>query len=177
MSMEQLRKIQKTFHVFEVLTKIGYILSIVGAVVCAVGALCAVAWYNGGQVFSLFGDPITPFSTGRAMNEMLAVLLSDFVMITSEAILLSFACRYLKAEQAHGTPFTETGAEMLKKLGIRCIWLPIVAITVACVIGVCLGAEDAGDFSNLPSVATGIVLILASMIFRYGAALEETCKC
>ena len=175
--MEQLRKIQKTFHVFEVLTKIGYILSIVGAVFCAVGALCAVAWYNGGQVFSLFGEPITPFSTGRAMNEMLAVLLADFVMITAEAILLAFANRYLKAEQAAGTPFTEAGAEQLKKLGIRSIWLPIVAMVVASVIGVCYNVESLDVDSNLPSLATGIVLILASMIFRYGASLEEKCKC
>lgn len=175
--MKQLETIQKTFRVFQILTKIAYIFSIVGAIICAVGALCAAAWYSGGQVFSLFGEPITPFSTGRAMNEMLAVLLSDFIMLTSEAILLSFAGRYLKAEQADGTPFTETGADMLKRLGIRCIWLPIVAVTVACVIGVCFNAEDAGNYSNLPSLATGIVLILASMIFRYGAALEEKSKC
>ena len=175
--MEPLQKIQKTFHVFEILTKIAYMFSIVGAIICAVGALCAFSWYSGGQVFSLFGEPVTIFSTGRGMNEVLATLLADFVMIASEAILLSFANRYLKAEQAAGTPFTEAGAEMLKKLGIRCIWLPIVAITVAYVIGVSFGVEDVGDYSNLPSVATGIVLILASMIFRYGAALEAKCKC
>ena len=111
------------------------------------------------------------------MNEMLAVLLADFVMITAEAILLAFANRYLKAEQAAGTPFTEAGAEQLKKLGIRCIWLPIVAMVVASVIGVCFNVEDLDISSNLPSLATGIVLILASMIFRYGAALEAKCKC
>ena len=175
--MEPLQKIQKTFHVFEVLTKIAYMFSIVGAIICAVGALCAFSWYSGGQVFSLFGEPVTIFSTGRGMNEVLATLLADFVMIASEAILLSFANRYLKAEQAAGTPFTEAGAEQLKKLGLRCIWLPIVAVTVACIICVCFNAEDAGNYSNLPSVAIGIVLILASMIFRYGAVLEAKNKC
>lgn len=175
--MEQLQRIQKTFRVFQILTKIAYVFSIVGAAICAVGALCAFSWYSGGQVFSLFGEPVTIFSSDRAMNEMLAVLLADFVMVTAEAILLSFAGRYLKAEQADGTPFTVTGAEQLKKLGIRCIWLPIVAMVVASVISVSFGVEDIDAVSNLPSVATGIVLILASMIFRYGAALEETCKC
>lgn len=177
MIMEQLNRIQKTFHVFEILTKIAYIFSIVGAIFCAVGALCAFSWYSGGQVFSLFGEPITIFSSSdRALNEVLAVLLADFVMITAEAILLSFAHRYLKAEQADGTPFTEAGADMLKKLGIRCIWLPIVAMVVASVIGVSFGAENIGSDSNLPSLATGIVLILTSMIFRYGASLETKCK-
>ena len=176
-AMKQLETVQKTFRVFQILVKIAMVFSIVGAACCAVGALCAVAWYSGGQVFSLFGEPVTPFASGEGLNRMLAVLLSDFIMLASEAILLSFAGRYLKAEQADGTPFTETGADMLKRLGIRCIWLPIVAVTVACVIVACLGAEETGDISNLPSVATGIVLILASMIFRYGAVLEEKNKC
>lgn len=175
--MEQLNRIQKTFHVFQILTKIAYVFSIVGAVFCAVGALCAVSWYSGGQVFSLFGEPVTIFSTSRGMNETLAVLLADFIMITVEAILLSFANRYLKAEQAAGTPFTEAGAEQLKKLGIRCIWLPIVAMVMVSVIGVSFHVDHLDAYSNLPSLATGLVLILASMIFRYGAALEEKCRC
>lgn len=175
--MEQLQKIQKTAHVFEILTKIAYIFSIVGAVLCAVGALCALSYASGGQVFSLFGEPVTIFSTTRPMTETMAVMLADFVMITTEAILLSFALRYLKAEQADGTPFTVSGADTLKKLGIRCIWMPIVAMVVASVIGVCYNVENLNVDSNLPSLATGVVLILASIVFRYGAALEEKCKC
>ena len=50
--------------------------------------------------------------------------------------------------------------------------MPIVAIVIASAITVCLSAEQNGDVSNLPSVVTGIVLILASLIFRYGAELE-----
>ena len=174
--MKQLETIQKTFRVFQILTKIAWIFSIVGAVLCAVGALCAFAWYSGGQVFSLTGELVTVFASDKGMNEMLAVLLSDFVMLVSEAILLFFAGRYLKAEQFDGTPFTETGAEQLQKLGIRCIWLPIVAAVISGIIVVCLGSEETGDISNLPSLVTGIVLILTAMIFRYGAALEEKCK-
>ena len=51
--------------------------------------------------------------------------------------------------------------------------MPIVAVVIASVITVCLGVERGGDVSNLPGVITGIVLILASLIFRYGAELEE----
>ena len=106
--MKSLQTIQKTFRVFQILIKIALIFSIVGASMCAVGALCSIAWYTGGQVFSLFGEPI-PFYVGRAdMSQTMAVLLSDLVYLTS----------------------------------------------------------------NLPSVVTGIVLILASLIFRYGAERE-----
>lgn len=149
------------------------ILSIVGASLCAVGVLCTVDWYSGGQVFGLFGEPVTIFASGDGMNQMLAVMLSDIILLVTDAILLAFAGRYLKTEQAEGTPFTENGANLIRRLGIRCIWMPIVAIVIVSVITVCLGVGRGGDISNLPSVVTGIVLILASLIFRYGAELQE----
>ena len=174
--MKSLQTIQKTFRVFQILTKIAFVFSIVGAAICAVGVLCAAVWYNGGQVFSLFGEPVTIFSSGKGLNQVLAVLLSDMVLLTADAILLGFTGGYFKAEQAEGTPFTENGANLLRKLGIRCIWMPIVAIVIASVIAVCLDAGKGGNVSRLPSVTTGIVLILASLIFRYGAELEERVK-
>ena len=174
--MQTLNSIQKTFHVFQILAKIAYVFSIIGAVFCAVGALCCVAWYAGGQVFSLFGEPITYFTDTADVSRALAVLLSDMVFCTVEAILLGFAGNYFEIEQAEGTPFTKNGADRLKKLGIRCIWMPIMAAVVVAVICVATGTEKAGDASNLPSLVTGLLLILASLIFRYGAELEEKAK-
>ena len=171
--MKSLQTIQKTFRVFQILAKIAFVFSIVGASICAAGALCAIAWHTGGQVFSLFGEPITFYVGKESMNQAVAVLLSDMVCLITDAVLLAFAGGYFKTEQAEGTPFTEKGADLLRKLGIRCIWMPIVAIVIASVITVCLGAERSGDIGNLPGLVTGIVLILASLIFRYGAELEK----
>ena len=170
--MKSLQTIQKTFRVFQILTKIAFIFSIVGASLCAAGALCTAAWHTGVQVLRLFGEPLTFYLGSENMIQSMAVLLSDPVCLPADAILLAFAGRYFKAEQADGTPFTESGANLIRQLGIRCIWMPIVAIVIASVITACLGAERTGDVSNLPSVITGIVLILASLIFRYGAELE-----
>ena len=171
--MKSLQTIQKTFRVFQVLTKIAFVFSIVGASLCAVGALYSAVWYTGGQVFSLLGEPITLHVGREGMNQTMAVLLSDVVCLTADAILLSFTGRYFQTEQTEGTPFTENGANLIMRLGIRCIYMPIVSIVIASVITAILGAKKDGDVSNLPSVVTGIVLILASIIFRYGAELEE----
>ena len=171
--MKTLEKIQKTIHIFEILTKIALVFSIIGAAFCAVGALCTLAWYTGGEVFTLFGQPITSFTGREDVNQSMAVMLSELVFLSADAILLTFARQYLLLEQAEGTPFTRSGAEQLKKLGIRCIYLPIVAMVIAAVVLVCLNVERGGDWDNLPSLVTGLVLILASMIFRYGAELEE----
>ena len=170
--MKSLQTIQKTFRVFQILTKIAFVFSIVGAAICAVGVLCAAVWYNGGQVFSLFGQPIIAFAQGENLRQAYGVMLSDLVYLTTDAILLGLAGQFFKTEQAAGTPFTEDGANRIRKLGIHCIWMPIVAVVIASVITVCLGVEQRGDVSNLPGVVTGIVLILASLIFRYGAQLE-----
>ena len=96
--MKSLQTIQKTFRVFQILAKIAFIFSIVGASLCAVGALCAMAWYTGGQVFTLFGEPVTIFTSGDGLNQALAVLLSDLILLATEAILLAFAGRYFKIE-------------------------------------------------------------------------------
>lgn len=170
--MKSLQTIQKTFRVFQVLAKIALVFCIVIASICAVGALCAVARYTGGEVFTLFGEPVTVFSSGEGMNQTLAALLSNLVFLIAQSILLSFVGRYLKTEQAEGTPFTQNGANLLRRLGVRCIWIPIVAIVIAAVITVCLGAERSGELSNLPSLTTGVILILVSLIFQYGAELE-----
>lgn len=171
--MKSLHTIQKTFQVFQILTKIAFIFSIVGASICAVGALCTIAGYTGGQALRFFGEPITFYVGREDMQQVMAVLLSDMVVLTTEAILLRFAGQYFQEEQTAGTPFTEKGANLIKKLGIRCIWMPIAAAVIASTIAVCFGVERGGDLSDLPSVATGIVLILASLIFRYGAELEQ----
>ncbi len=173
--MKTLQTIQKTFHVFQILAKVAFILTIVGASICAVGALCCMVWNAGGQVFSLFGEPVTVFADAGNTKATLAQLLSNLVYLTTDAILLGFAGRYFRAEQAEGTPFTERGAKLVQRLGVRCIWMPIVSIVIASVITTCLGVKG-GDVSNLPSVITGVVLILASLIFRYGAELEARCE-
>ena len=98
------------------------------------------------------------------------------VVLIANAVLLGLAGYYFKTEQADGTPFTADGAKRVKRLGIHCIWLPIVATVIATVILTCFGADGSVELTNLPGIATGIVLILASLIFRYGAELTDNNK-
>ena len=172
-AMKSLQTIQKTFNVFHVLAKIALIFCIVGASFCALGTLCCAVWNSGGRVFGLFGEPIISYVEESDMLHTTAVLLTDLIYLVTDIILLSFTCRYLKTELAAGTPFTKSGAGLLKNLGIKCIFIPIISIVICSVISVCMGAGNISDAGNLPGIVTGIVLILASLIFRYGAELEE----
>lgn len=170
--MNTLQTIQKTFRVFHVLAKIAFIFSIVGAALCAVGALCAVSGLTVGTGLTVFGQPVMSFGSS-GVHYALAALLSDMVILISDAVLLGFTGRYLALELTEGTPFTENGANTLRRLGIRYIYIPIVSAVIASVIIVAFDAEPGRDISNLPELTTGIAFILTSLIFRYGAELER----
>ncbi len=171
--MKSLEAIQKTFRVFRILSKIAYILCIIGAAAFGVGALCAAAQYHGGSVFLIYGEPLKIFADGTDLLQKCVELLSAAFMLIADAILFGLAYGYLKSELADGTPFTEKGAGRLKKLGIRFIYIPVIAISVSGAVAVWQGVEHIGDAGNFGSVITGIVLILVSLIFRYGAELEQ----
>lgn len=171
--MNSLQTVQKTFCLFLRLTRMVKVLCIAGAVLSGVGALCMITAYQGGHIFGLFGEPIEIFHPGAELKQQYVELLAASIRMTAGSILLAFAQDYLKTEQSDGTPFTAAGAERLKNLGIRCIWLPIVATVIAVTAAVWQGEKSIGEVDNLFSVSIGIVLILASMIFRYGAELEQ----
>ena len=173
--MKSLQTIQKTFQVFQVLTKIAMILSYVWAGLAALGILCGAVWYHGGTVVGASRELLYSLTETGGLLEMIGVLLTHVILALTDGTLLVFALRYFTAEQSDGTPFTKRGAEQIKRLGIRTIVLPLVAaILVATVCKIFdLPLNVCGDWSNLSGVTMGIVLILASLVFRYGAELTE----
>ena len=177
--MKSLESIQKVFNVFKTLSKVGMVFCIVTASLCVLGALCVFVVSSGGHVFFLFGESLDVYVVGSDYKESLAVMLSTTFILVGEAILLGNSYHYFKKEVNDGTPFTHSGAESIKRLGIRYIYIPIVSIVIATVIFEIFGidsANDLMDFSNVFSLTTGIILILASLIFNYGAELEEKVK-
>lgn len=172
--MKTLQTIQKTFHVFQILTKIAMILSFVCAGLGALGMLCGAVWAHGGIVVGADQTLLLTLTETGALKEMMGALFADTVLALTDGILFAFALRYFNAEQADGTPFTQRGADQIKRLGIRTIVLPLVAVILIAVVYAIfdLPQQAGSDWSNLPSVIMGIVLILASLVFRYGAELE-----
>ncbi|MGN1025786.1 MAG: hypothetical protein ACI4P4_05200 [Faecousia sp.] len=173
--MKSLQTIQKTFRVFQILTKIAMIFSYVWAGLATLGLLCAFVWYGSGTVAGPDTGLLYTLTETGGLKEMTAVLCTDAVSALLSAILLTFAYLYLKAEQADGTPFTRRGAEQIRRLGVRTIVLSIVnaALTEAVFVASELPAYANADRGNFSGVTLGIALILASLIFRYGAELEE----
>ena len=171
--MESLTKIQKTFDVFKVLIKVAMILSIVWGALALLGVAGCIIWKNGGSLVGCNFDVWQELTHTVTLDEMTARLLSDVVFALTDARLFGFAYIYFRKEQEDGTPFSQRGADAIKKLGVLTIVLPIVAITVAQIIYACFEVDAYEDWSNVGSVTLGIMLILVSMVFQYGAELEE----
>ena len=173
--MKSLQTIQKTFRVFQTLTKVAMILTFVGAGLIFLGLICGIILSSTGSVISGGMETLYQLTTSSSFYEMIGTLLVEMVLTLTDAILLTYAFRYFSAEQADGTPFTERGAEQMKHLGLLFIILPpVAAILVGGLCGI-LGFQQnvVIDLSNGTSLIIGILLILISLIIRYGADLEE----
>ena len=81
--MKSLETIQKTFHVFEILTKIAMILSFVWAGLAALGMLCCAVWYYGGTVIGANLDLFYLFTETSDLLDATGVLLTDTIFAVS----------------------------------------------------------------------------------------------
>ena len=172
--MKSLQTIQKTCKVFQALSKIAMILCFVGSGLLLLGLICGIVISSTGAVIAGNMETLYRLTSSASFFEMVGSLLAEFVLTLTDALLFCHAWKYFSAEQADGTPFSHRGADLMKRLGIMLIALPAVATIL---VGVLHGIFDmtqieASDVGNGTSVMMGIILILVSVILRYGADLE-----
>lgn len=173
--MESLETIQKTCKVFQALTKVAMVLCFVGAGLLLLGLICGIVISSTGAVIAGNVETVYKLTSSSSFLEMVGTLLAEFVLVLTDALLFFHAWKYFSTEQADGTPFTETGAIMVRKLGIKLIVMPIVAAVIAATIYASFGIDAAAP-DNGASVVMGIALILVSLILSYGAELEQKNK-
>ncbi len=101
----------------------------------------------------------------------LALLIDDTITCAMAAPLYGAVLRYLKAELADGTPFTDSGAAALRRLGVLTIVLPIISLALRTIPYSAFAVALPSDRSNVETVIPGIMLILMSVVCRYGAEL------
>ena len=104
----------------------------------------------------------------------LGTLIADAVACAISGLLLWFAHSYLTHELADGTPFTDSGATELRRLGVLTIVLPLAGLIVRAIPYAAFDMSAPYGLDNASSVILGVVLILASLVFRYGAELAQS---
>lgn len=175
----------KTLNAIQVLAKIGKVLStiiyvccIVGAVGCVVGMICipfadtGMLKIGGVTVYGLLAN-----SAGIELNSLYPMMAGAMIMCIGEGITAKFAERYFGHELKAGTPFTESGAKELMRLGILTICVPLGALILAQIVGAVMaqfmGGGDLLDLRGGDSIGIGVTFIIASLLCKYGAELNE----
>lgn len=168
--MKSLKTVQTISKVLGILTKIGYIFTIIGAAgVLAGGIILLCIPSIGENIVSLALSEIPDVNASR----LGVTLISESVCLIGAAVAMYFTCKYFKNELADGTPFTHRGAKELLRAGIINIAVPLGAICIAAIICTIFDVPEP-DFSNESGITTGVTMLLLSFVFNYGADLLDS---
>ncbi len=175
---KSLKTIQVLFKIAKILSKIVFICCIIGAVGCIVGIISlAIVGASGTLYDGATLSQIIARESGMTINHMYAAISVGLVFCAAEIVIARFAEIYFGNELKDGTPFTFSGAKELMRLGIITVSVSVGAsITAAIVVAIfkgCLSGVGSLDYSDGSSVAIGIMFLVISVIFRYGAEREE----
>ena len=174
---KHLKTIQGFAKAGKIIAKILSIFCIIGIVGCAIGFLALVgirAIIPDGS--NIFGS-LLAFGIDFSLSYAIIGCIFGMIACAGEFVLCRYAVKYFENELAAGTPFTYDGAKEILRLGILSIVIPLaISILEGIVFGIFLlffPAIADMDINNSSSIGTGIMLILASFIFKYGADIIE----
>ena len=163
---KNLKVVQTTSHVLEIICKVIFILCMVGAICATVGVVLLSLSY----IFPKLVDKIQDDS-GRKVFQLIGDCLVG-VVVSIQGIIVSKAHKdYFVMEQKDGTPFTFEGAKAFRTLGIMNIAAPLITMVVAAIISAIFGCWK--DVRLDVSFGLGISMILLSFVFAYGAEIEQ----
>lgn len=175
--------IQHLFRLGRTLSKIVFICAVIGFCGCAAGLISAAL--GSSSVMKLGGltlHGILSFSDGRSLAVVSAALSAWLIFCGGEAVLAWSARRYFVNELFAGTPFTFSGADELKHLGILTICIPLGCAMLGDIVQAVIAGHQnvSADFSadllfdNSGFVALGVMFLVMSLLCRHGA--EQTKK-
>ncbi len=174
----------KSLKTIQVLAKIGRIISKIIFILCIVGFCCIAAGIAamviGVGTVKIDGTTIHALIEEYAelnVPSIIAGMSCAAVYCAAGAVNSKFAEVYFKNELKDGTPFTHRGAKELLRLGILNIAIPAVAAAL-CAGGLFLANKlypeiALKEFDGGAYLGVGIMMIVLSLFCRYGAELRE----
>lgn len=174
--------------IIQIFSKIAYIISlivfvccIVGAVGCVLGLITLPLGLN--SSFEINGVTIKELISTKiemSTDNLYVIISVSLILCIAEILSAWFASRYFKNELNAGTPFTKAGSKEIFRLGIITISVSIGATILSSIVQLILvlttnanWTDYSFDFSILTS---GILFLIFSVIFNYGAEILEKSK-
>lgn len=175
--MKTLNAVQTLSKIGKILSKIVYICCIVGFCGCVAGIL---AMFAGAETVKLGGvtlHSILETEADVSVGSVWAAIAVGMILCVGEFFVARMAHRYFEHELNAGTPFTLDGAKELLRLGISVVWIPIATTVLAQVtqgvMAQCMENVETLNLEGFDSVTLGVMLILMSLLCKYGAECKE----
>ena len=175
MQSKTLKTIQTSMKAGHILSKIAFIVSIVGASLCLVCLVDVGAGHE--AVIAKFGD-VTVYGLAAledrySLGTMYASIAAAYIFCLGEAFMAWTAKRYFKFELAQGTPFTLEGASKMHRLGAAVILISIGCLVLAQICYAVINMNFAGvsdmHIEGFAQVGLGLTFILVSLLCKLGA--------
>lgn len=172
--MNSKKTIDTIVKISEVFCRVVYICSIVCLCISAVGFVLIP---YGGEILKIGGVTINNIIDVEDTTSLFPFFAEGIINCIGFIILTREAQRYLRLEIQAGTPFDLEAASELKRLGLITVIVPISAnIIVEIVSNIFESITNSAafsldnlDFDNDGSIAIGLMLVLMSVLCRYGA--------
>lgn len=164
----------------KIISKIVLVCSIVGLVGSLVGLASIAVIPSSLKVGGVTIHSLIEKSAEITLPAIYAACITGAILSAGEIVVSKLAARYFINELVRGTPFTYEGAKEALRVGIFAIVVPVIALVLAevaqAVVAHCMGDCGELEIGDYVSVGTGISFIVASVFFKYGAAVKENSK-
>ncbi len=174
--MKTLETVQTLSKVGKIFSKIIYVCSLVGAIICAV-AIAGLPFSDKG-LFKIGGVSVYGLvAAGDNVNvdSLYAPIAEIMIFLIGQVVPAKFSQKYFENELTAGTPFTFDGAHELLTLGVLTLAISTGSVVLAKIIGsVIIKAVGCGEMYELDidsSIMCGVMLIAVSFICKYGAEI------
>ena len=163
---KNLEIVQKTAKVLGIISKVVYVLCIVGAVGSLVG-LVALCFANSNPDFAVKIQQESEYTGRQLIGFCIIGLVNSIIWV-----VVSKSHRdYFMMEQNDGNPFTQEGAKAFRTLGIMNIVAPMIAVIATAILEAIFKVNT--DIRPDAGFGLGVAMILISFVLAYGAELEE----
>ncbi len=180
--MKSLKIIQTLAKIAKIISKVLFICCIVGACGCVVGMIALAFGVQEMKIGERSLEIILMEEANTTVNTLYAIMVVGIILSAGEAVICKFAENYFAKQLEAGSPFDFSFAKATLKFGILVICIPLIAVFLSTVCHAimreCLSnvaAMNLVDY-DYSSVGLGVVFILFSLVYKYGAEVVAQSK-
>ncbi|MBQ7647431.1 MAG: hypothetical protein IJS94_09190 [Clostridia bacterium] len=160
-----------------IISKVIFILCIVGFALCAAGILCLALIPDGLKIGGLTVRGIVETKAELSVGTCFAAMAVGTVFSAGSAVIAKMSEIYFTHELEAGTPFTFDGAKELMRLGIFYLCVGVATSGAAGIVYSVIKAvfKDVAEMKTGYSFSlfTGALIIIMSLLCRLGAEAAE----